>query len=91
MQIGDTARALVPDFSDTEMKNRAEAVLADIDIKSLFSEKLDRANRCKTDQHRQKFNKLAADLLGIPEDQQDSIIDYLQTAWTEEPSVTPGK
>ena len=39
--------------------------------------------------HRQKFNKFAADLLGIPEDQQDSIIDYLQTAWTDEPSVTP--
>ena len=89
MQIGDTSRLLVPDFSDTEMYERAKRALSDVDIDDLFSGVLDRTNLCVSDTHRQKFNKIAADLLGIPEDQQQTVIDYLQEAWTSEPSVTP--
>ena len=91
MRIGDLTRMLAPDFSDTDMRARAAAVLAEIDTESLFSGMLDRAYFCENDSHRQKFNKAAAAMLGIPADKQDSIIAYLQRAWTDEPSVTPGK
>ena len=91
MQRGDTSLMLVPDFSDPKMRARTAAVLAETDTKQLFSGTLDRAYFCEDDSHRQKFNKIAADLLGVPTEQQDSIIEYLQRAWTDEPSVTPGK
>ena len=80
---------LVPDFKNKEMHTRVQSVLRNVDTENLFSSTLDRANLCISDTHRQKFNKIASDLLGIPEEKQDGVIDYLQGSWVKEPSVTP--
>ena len=87
MQIADTHKLLVPDFSDSRLAARAAEAHKTENIDQLFTTQLDRANKCGEDPHRQQLNLIAAKILGIPEEHQEEIIKRLSQAWAAEPSV----
>lgn len=91
MQVGDLCRFIVPDFAEYTMLERARLVHHKANIEELFRLPLEEAKFCRTDNNRQKFNQLAAQLLGIPKNERDSLIADMQRDWTAETSVTGKK
>lgn len=87
MQIADTHKLLVPDFSDSRLTARAAEAYQTGNIDQLFTTQLDRANNCGEDPHRQQLNLIAAKILGIPEEHHEETIKRLSQAWAAEPSV----
>ena len=89
MQIRDAAKFRVPDFSSSEMEQRARKAYLEGDSNEMFSKLLDRANLCQSDSNREHFNSIAADILGIPARSQKRIISNMMNMWVAEPSVSP--
>lgn len=84
-KIGDIEQLVCPDFTKSELKNRAQRVRRD--YPDLLVNTLREANQASNDTAREEINIAAGVILGMSEKDAKQASKDLATKWCQEPSV----